>query len=216
MSMENLVELQGIDTKLKDLNDLLGDLPSKVEGLNQQEESIKSSLQSKRNRVKELEVELHKREVDISQLDGKVDSLKDQLFLVTNNKQYDALMKEIDHLKDKKSTSENETIEFLDEKITPKNPEAAIKKGIVMIPEDRRKQGLVFTQNTRSNISITDLKEVSKNQIINFKTEISLVKELILCILSITRIKRPFTGCIPIILAELKLAKISCAVLPQV
>ena len=114
--MENLVELQGIDTKLKDLNDLLGDLPSKVEGLNQQEESIKSSLQSKKDRVKELEVELHKKEVDISQLDGKVDSLKDQLFLVTNNKQYDALMKEIDHLKDKKSASENETIELLDEK----------------------------------------------------------------------------------------------------
>ena len=63
-----------------------------------------------------MEVELHKKEVDISQLDGKVDSLKDQLFLVTNNKQYDALMKEIDHLKDKKSASENETIELLDEK----------------------------------------------------------------------------------------------------
>ena len=116
MSMENLVELQGIDTKLKDLNDLLGDLPSKVEGLNQQEESIKSSLQRKKDRLKELDVELHKREVDISQLDGKVDSLKDQLFLVTNNKQYDALMKEIDHLKERKSASENETIELLDEK----------------------------------------------------------------------------------------------------
>ena len=47
-----------------------------------------------------------------------------------------------------------------------------------MIPEDRRKQGLVLTQNTKSNISITDLKKVSKNQIVNFK-EISLVKELI-------------------------------------
>ena len=116
MSMENLIELQGIDTKLKDLNDLLGDLPSKVEGLNQQEESIKHSLQSNKNRLKELEVELHKKEVGISQLDGKVESLKDQLFLVTNNKQYDALMKEIDHLKDKKSTFENETIELLEEK----------------------------------------------------------------------------------------------------
>jgi hypothetical protein len=30
MSMEKLINLQGIDTKLKDLNDLLGDLPSKV------------------------------------------------------------------------------------------------------------------------------------------------------------------------------------------
>ena len=39
--MEKLIQLQGIDTKLRDLNDLLGDLPSKVELLNQQEESKK-------------------------------------------------------------------------------------------------------------------------------------------------------------------------------
>ena len=37
MSMEKLIELQGIDTKLRDLNDLLGDLPFKVNELNQQE-----------------------------------------------------------------------------------------------------------------------------------------------------------------------------------
>ena len=50
MSMEKLIELQGIDTKLKDLNDLLGDLPSKVDELNQQEESIKTSLIEKKER----------------------------------------------------------------------------------------------------------------------------------------------------------------------
>ena len=40
--MEKLIELQGIDTKLRDLNDLLGDLPFKVNELNQQEEFIKN------------------------------------------------------------------------------------------------------------------------------------------------------------------------------
>ena len=114
--MEKLIELQGIDTKLKDINDLLGDLPSKVEGLNQQEESMKTSLNENKSRLKELEVEMHKREVDIAQIDEKVNKLKDQLFLVTNNKQYDALMTEIDHFKDKKSTFESEVIELLDEK----------------------------------------------------------------------------------------------------
>ena len=114
--MDQLIELQGIDTKLKDLNDLLGDLPSKVQGLNEQEDSIKNSLVDNKKRLKELEVELHKKEVDVSQLDGKVATLKDQLFLVTNNKQYDALMKEIDHLKEKKSALENESIELLEEK----------------------------------------------------------------------------------------------------
>ena len=114
--MEHLVELQGIDTKLKDLNDLLGDLPSKVEGLNEKEESINNSLKNNKKRLKELEVELHKGEVFISQLDNKVNTLKDQLFLVTNNKQYDALMKEVDHIKNKKSDFENQAIEYLEEK----------------------------------------------------------------------------------------------------
>jgi len=71
------------------------------------------------------------------------------------------------------------SMKFLDEKIKPNKPEDAIKQGIVMIPEDRRKQGLVFTQNTRSNISITDLKKISKNQVIKFQKEGSLVKKLI-------------------------------------
>ena len=114
--MENLIELQGIDTKLNDLNDLLGDLPSKVQGLNDQEESIKASLENNKDRLKELEVELHKGEVTVSQLQGKINTLKDQLFLVTNNKQYDALMKEIDHIKDKKSDFEDKAIECLEEK----------------------------------------------------------------------------------------------------
>ena len=114
--MEKLIELQGIDTKLKDINDLLGDLPIKVEGLNQQEASMKTSLDANKHRLKELEVEMHKREVDIAQIDGNVDKLKAQVFLVTNNKQYDALTTEIDHFKDKKSTFESEVIEFLEEK----------------------------------------------------------------------------------------------------
>ena len=116
MTMEQLIELQGIDTKLKDLNDLLGDLPSKVEGLNAQEETIKTTIVDKKNRYKEVEVELHKREVDIAQQLEKVNKLKDQLFLVTNNKQYDAIMNEIDHIKEKKSNFENETITLLEEK----------------------------------------------------------------------------------------------------
>ena len=48
--MEQLIRLQNIDTKLKDLNDLLGDLPSKVEDLNSQEESTKNSIISKKTR----------------------------------------------------------------------------------------------------------------------------------------------------------------------
>ena len=116
MSMEKLIELQGIDTKLKDLNDLLGDLPTKVDQLNQQEETIKNSLGEKKERLKELEVESKKREVRIAEVNDKVNKLKDQLFLVTTNKQYDALMHEIDHLKEERSVFETESLSFMEEK----------------------------------------------------------------------------------------------------
>lgn len=118
MSIDKLVEMQEIDTKLRDLSDLLGDLPTRVEELNLQEKSIKETLELNKARLKELEVELHKREVDVAQINEKIAKLKDQLFLVTNNKQYDALMVEIDHEKEKRSSFESESIDFLEEKET--------------------------------------------------------------------------------------------------
>ena len=73
-------------------------------------------MRDSKKRLKELEVEIQKREREIAQIDDKISKIKDQLFLVTNNKQYDALMTEMDHFKDKKSTFESETISFLEEK----------------------------------------------------------------------------------------------------
>jgi predicted nucleic acid-binding Zn-ribbon protein len=122
--MEQLIRLQNIDTKLKDLNDLLGDLPSKVEDLNNQEESTKNSITTKKSRSKELDVEISKTELEVSDLSGKIDKLKDQLFLVTNNKQYDALMLEIDHLKEGLDRNETTELELL--QADPSLPEAPI------------------------------------------------------------------------------------------
>ena len=70
-------------------------------------------------------------------------------------------------------------ITFCNEDLKLKNPKNAIKKGIAMIPEDRRKLGLVFSQNTKSNITITNIEKISKFNILNTNKEIELVKKLI-------------------------------------
>ena len=70
-------------------------------------------------------------------------------------------------------------INYLNNSIKLNGPNDAIKKGIVMIPEDRRKQGLVFTQNSKSNITITNLLKISNYGILKFNKEIILVKKLI-------------------------------------
>ena len=138
MSMEKLIELQGIDTKLRDLNDLLGDLPSRVEELDQQEESIKNSLVEQKDRLKELEVEMHKRDVSIAQINDKINKFKDQLFLVTNNKQYDALMLEIDHLKEQRANNETESIAFLEEKETLTESVESMESGLGELSQNLR------------------------------------------------------------------------------
>ena len=53
-----------------------------------------------------------------SDIQEKINKLTDQLFLVTNNKQYDALTNEIEHLKEQKKENEELLISNLEEKET--------------------------------------------------------------------------------------------------
>ena len=136
MSMEKLITLQGIDTKLKDLNDLLGDLPSKVNELNNQEKLMKTTLVEKKERLKELEVESNKRDVLIAEINNKVNKLKDQLFLVTSNKQYDAIMHEIDHVKEKRTSYESEALSFMEEKDSLNEATESMESELGSLSED--------------------------------------------------------------------------------
>ena len=116
MSITHLVELQDIDSQLDDLNGLLGDLPNMVEELNEQESRLISKLEEDKTRLKEISLSLNKSETANSEIQEKINKLTDQLFLVTNNKQYDALTNEIDHLKEQKDENDSHIISSMDEK----------------------------------------------------------------------------------------------------
>ncbi len=97
--IQQVIELQNIDSKLQYISELLGDLPIKVEELKDKEDSLIQSVENAKNRIKELDLELNKFDTQMIDFNTKIDKHKDQLFLVTSNKQYDALQHEIDHLK---------------------------------------------------------------------------------------------------------------------
>ncbi|NOZ03962.1 MAG: hypothetical protein GXO92_05065 [FCB group bacterium] len=115
-SIQDIIELQKIDSQLQELEELLGDLPVQVDELTTEEATLRSSVEKGKARLKEIEVSLSKADLRVSELKGKINKLKDQLFLVTSNKQYDALMQEIDFLKEKLDRVETEDIELLEEK----------------------------------------------------------------------------------------------------
>ena len=114
--IEKIVGLQNIDSNLQEISELLGDLPVKVEELREKEDSLVESVNNAKARIKELDLELKKHDGEIIDFKGKIDKHKDQLFLVTSNKQYDALQHEIDHLKGNLDLIEIKSLEFLEEK----------------------------------------------------------------------------------------------------
>ena len=116
MSITNLVELQEIDSQLEDLNSLLGDLPKMVADLNDQESSLQNKIDNDKTSLKDVNLNTNKSETTNSELQEKINKLTDQLFLVTNNKQYDALTVEIEHLKEQKDEHESLIISYMEEK----------------------------------------------------------------------------------------------------
>lgn len=118
MSITRLVELQDIDSQLEDLNSLLGDLPKMVDELNEKENSLKDRVEADKVSLKEINLNSSKSEKVNSDIQEKINKLTDQLFLVTNNKQYDALNNEIEHLKEQKKENEELLISNLEEKET--------------------------------------------------------------------------------------------------
>ena len=116
MSITHLAELQDIDSQLDDLNGLLGDLPKMVEELNEQESRLISKLKEDKTRLKDINLSLKKSETANSETQEKINKVTDQLFLVTNNKQYDALTNEIDHFKEQKDENDSHIISSMDEK----------------------------------------------------------------------------------------------------
>ena len=89
-----------------------------VDELNEKENSLKDRVEADKVSLKEINLNSSKSEKVNSDIQEKINKLTDQLFLVTNNKQYDALTNEIEHLKEQKKENEELLISNLEEKET--------------------------------------------------------------------------------------------------
>ena len=116
--IQRIVALQKIDSQLQDIAELLGDLPVKVDALKNEESALIKSVEDGKARIKELGLEISKFDGQMMDIRVKIEKHKDQLFLLTTNKQYDALQHEIDHLKAGLDDIEIKTLEFTEEKET--------------------------------------------------------------------------------------------------
>ena len=115
-NLKHLIELQKIDSRLLDIADLRGDLPVKVEELTNQLAKAKDDFKDNEERINDIAASIKKETNTIEDSTSKLEKLKDQLYLVKSNKEYDALNFEIDHLKESISESENVILDLEEEK----------------------------------------------------------------------------------------------------
>jgi ABC-type sugar transport system ATPase subunit len=61
----------------------------------------------------------------------------------------------------------------------PHSPAAAIRKGVALVTEDRKAQGLFLQLSVRINTTISGLRRLTRLGVINFGKELTLVKRMI-------------------------------------
>ena len=150
--LDQLIELQKIDNQLIEIKELKGELPQLVEQLENEIEEYKESNKKNKERIEEIEKLTRKAERDIEDLEEKQSKYEDQLYLVTSNKEYDAITAEIETVKKKISENEYNILEWeeeeeeLKEQIKSNNieleeKEKKLEKNKKKLEETRKKTG---------------------------------------------------------------------------
>ena len=118
--VDQIILLHDVDSKLFEINKLLGGLPGQVEELTTQEENLKNSLVEKEELLKKTTVDIETSENIIATSQEKINTLKDKLTdgSISTNKEYDAMMETIDYEKNLVSEKETELLRLMETKDT--------------------------------------------------------------------------------------------------
>lgn len=115
-SLQKLIELQKVDAKLFEIEELRGSLPQEVDGLKKDLSDTKGTLKESQDKIKAIDKKIREIEGNILQGNEKLDKYKEQLYAVTTNKQYDALTHELETMQGAISESESQILELMEEK----------------------------------------------------------------------------------------------------
>jgi predicted nucleic acid-binding Zn-ribbon protein len=94
--LQNLTNLQYIDNRIDELKRMRGDLPEDILDIETEIARIESRIKRSETESKELILEKASLELEITESEGLVTKYEEQQLSVRNNREYDALTKEIE------------------------------------------------------------------------------------------------------------------------
>ena len=97
--LQNLYELQRIDTEIDKIKTLRGELPLEVQDLEDEIAGLETRIENLKVELGELDKTASTRKMDIKKAEEAIKKYSEQLDNVRNNREYDALSKEIEFQK---------------------------------------------------------------------------------------------------------------------
>ncbi|MDG5766875.1 hypothetical protein QA596_05305 [Balneolales bacterium ANBcel1] len=94
--IQKLTNLQFIDNRIDELKRLRGDLPEEILDIETEVARLESRIKRSKAEIKELAMEKSSLELEIKEAESLVEKYEEQQLSVRNNREYDALTKEIE------------------------------------------------------------------------------------------------------------------------
>ncbi|MFZ5981413.1 MAG: zinc ribbon domain-containing protein [Candidatus Zixiibacteriota bacterium] len=113
--LELLLKLQVIDYDIGELERSKEYLPDMMGNLNREIDDLRLKLEETQKKLEGSKVKQKELELDISTHEASLQKFQQQMMSIKTNKEYDALVAEIDNLKEKISQSETQLLETIDQ-----------------------------------------------------------------------------------------------------
>ena len=104
LETQKIINLHKIDVRLQEIQEEKGDLPIIIKEQKDEISGLDSKMSESDSKINELEKEKSDCNTSVKDFEAKLDKYNKQMDMVTNNKEYDALLVEIDHLKNEKGS----------------------------------------------------------------------------------------------------------------
>lgn len=167
--LEHLCDLQDIDLTIKKIEQELFLLPIEIQRITEEFEKEKEVCDVKKRQLDELEKQRRERERELNATELKLQKFNTQLLSVKTNKEYTALLHEIEITKSEISKIEEAILHLFDE---IENVEKALKKEKARIEKDK-----ISFENRKKQID--DKLKQRKNQLEAFNKKRKHVEEQI-------------------------------------
>ena len=138
--LDQLMQLQVIDYDLGELERSKEYLPDMMENLNREINEARTKYETTKKTLEDSKIKLHKLELDVKTKQQDLEKYQQQMMSIKTNKEYDALVAQIDKLKVDIDVAETEIINTIDQIKEVEKHIDDYKKQFDDIEENNKKQ----------------------------------------------------------------------------